>query len=248
MHSQGKDLALCTIVSAKGSVPLGTGAKMIVCNDGSIIGTVGGGYVEKQTIDTALEMIKKGKNKLLPLILSKDTGTCCGGKVQIFIETMKRKKRLYIFGGGHVCKALLDYLPHLEFETTVIDDREDIFNEHSFNKQSFNNVNTVVSNFDYFLSNMKFGDDLFIIIITYSHSADYQILSHCLNNKWQYLGMMGSMNKVRKMSKRLIDEGNDNEKIKKVNMPIGKDIKAESTHEIAISILAELIEIRKTDN
>jgi len=240
LHSQGKDLALCTIVSAKGSVPLGTGAKMIVANDGSIYGTVGGGYVEKQTIDTALKMIEKDENKLLPLVLSKDTGTCCGGKVQIFIEIMKRKKRLYIFGGGHVCKALLDYLPNFEFDTTVIDDRQEIFDD-----SHFNDINTVVSNFNDYLNVMQFGNDVFIIIITYSHSADYQILSHCLRNQWQYLGMMGSMNKVKTMSKRLIDEGIKKVLIKKVNMPIGININAETTHEIAISILAELIETTK---
>jgi len=239
LQKQGIDFALCTIVSTKGSVPLGTGSKMIVCEDSSIYGTVGGGYVEKQAIDNAINQLKKNSTKLLKIILDKKSGTCCGGKVEIFIEPMLKPKKLFIFGGGHVCKALLNYLPNLHFDTEVIDDREDIFDD-----QIFTNINTTVSDFDTYLNKMDFSDDIFVIIITYSHSADYQILSYGLQNKWQYMGMMGSMNKVKKMTKRLLNEGISKETIERVDMPIGKDIKAQTANEIAISIIAELIEKR----
>jgi xanthine dehydrogenase accessory factor len=239
LQKTGHELALCTIVSAKGSVPLGVGAKMIVLGNGEIYGTVGGGYVEKLAIENAEKLIKSNSSKLLKIVLNKESGTCCGGKVEIFIEAMNKKKKLYIFGGGHVCRALLTVLHSLEFDVIVIDDRADIFDD-----EVFKSVKTLVSDFDEYLNKMEFGRDIFIAIITYEHSADYRILSHCLKNQWHYLGMMGSLNKIKTMSGRLISEGIDKEIIEKVDMPIGKNIEAETSHEIAVSIASELIESR----
>jgi len=233
------EMALCTIVSAKGSVPLGVGAKMIVRDDAEIYGTVGGGYVEKLVIENAEKLIKSNSSKLLKIVLNKESGTCCGGKIEIFIEAMNKKKRLYIFGGGHVCKALLSILQDLDFFITVIDDREDILDD-----EIFNSVTTVVSDFNEYLNEMQFSPYIFIAIITYEHSADYRIISHCLKREWHYMGMMGSLNKVKTMSGRLISEGITKEQIARVDMPIGKNIKAETATEIAVSIASELIESR----
>ncbi len=239
LQENGDELALCTIVSARGSVPLGVGAKMIVLENGKIYGTVGGGYVERLATESSLTQIKTGSSKLLKVVLNKESGTCCGGVVEIFIEAMNRKKKLYIFGGGHVCRALISVLQGLEFDTTVIDDRAEIFEY-----EVFNSVRTVVSDFSEYLDKMEFTPDVFIAIITYEHSADYRILSACLPRDWHYLGMMGSMNKIKLMTMRLLGEGITKENIARVDMPIGKDIGAESAGEIALSIASELIHSR----
>jgi len=235
LYQQGIDAVLCTVVGAKGSTPLKEGAKMIVTEDNTF-GTVGGGVTENETINNARELLRTSANKKIEIELISKEDTSCGGKVEIFIESLIRNYKLYIFGAGHVGNALAEISANIGFDITVIDDRKDIIDNWNVK-----GCQTKQSDFMEYLQKMKFDDKTFIAIMTYEHKSDWDILSYCINKPWAYLGMMGSKSKVKGVKKKLIDIGVNNDVIEKINMPIGIEINSESAKEIAISIVAKLI-------
>ncbi|OGU60485.1 MAG: hypothetical protein A2X64_08470 [Ignavibacteria bacterium GWF2_33_9] len=236
LKESGTNAMLCTIVQTKGSTPLKAGAKMLVVSDNIIYGTVGGGSIENQTITNALELAKTNKSNLLHIELISKEGTSCGGTAEIFIEPIMNTQKLYIFGAGHVGKALVQHLENIDFDITVIDDRQDIFNDWIPG-----NYKKVTVNIDEFLNQMQFEENIFIAIITYDHKIDWQILSFCADKKWKYLGMMGSKSKVKQMKNKLLEMDIKSDIISKINMPIGLEINDETANEIAISIAGEMI-------
>ncbi|MFQ5334796.1 MAG: XdhC family protein, partial [Flavobacteriales bacterium] len=123
IRKRGNTFAACTIVATKGSAPLKAGAKMLVLQDASIHGTIGGGNLEKKVIENALKVIKENKPRLFHHELLRQHGMCCGGTVDIFIEPVMPNKKLYIFGAGHVGKAIARHALGLDFDIFVIDDR-----------------------------------------------------------------------------------------------------------------------------
>ncbi len=239
LRESGTNSVLCTIVQTKGSTPLKAGAKMLVTNKGLTYGTVGGGSVEAKTIAKANELLESNKNELIHIDLLSKEGTSCGGTVDIFIEQLIQNYKLFIFGAGHVGKALVHQLEQLEFDITVIDDREGIFND--WTEGRYKKVHSRPLDF---LSELQFDDKIFIVIITYDHKIDWEILSYCAGKPWFYLGMMGSHSKVKAMKKSLTELGISEETIEKINMPIGLDINAETAREIAVSIASKMISVK----
>jgi xanthine dehydrogenase accessory factor len=239
LYEQNVPAAVCTIISSKGSTPLKPGAKMIVTRDRVTYGTVGGGRLENQTIEKAVELINAGKPERVIINLTPKTGSTCGGVAEVFIEPLIFKNKLYIFGGGHVGKAIARHCCNLEFDITIIDDREAIINE--INERSMKKIHS-----DFLLAarGIISDNDTYIAIVTYDHNKDLEVLSHFINKPYAYIGMMGSKNKVRVMTNKLKESGIEKEKIESVNMPIGIDIGANTADEIAISIVAELIKVR----
>lgn len=229
--------ALCIIVSTKGSTPLKAGAKMIVYEDGSICGTIGGGPLEKLTIENALEVIRDKKSKLIKHDLNAQLRMCCGGVVEIFIEPIMQKKKLFVFGAGHVGKAIVRHASDLDFDITVIDPRKEIFNDWSIT-----GYNKVVGSFAKVLPGLPYDQNTFIIITTFDHATDREVLAFCMKKPHCYIGMIGSKNKVARTHEMFISEKIATKKeLEKVDMPVGLDIHAESADEIAISIVAKLI-------
>ncbi|MFC2131413.1 XdhC family protein [Bacteroidota bacterium] len=235
LYEQGRDAVLCTIISTKGSTPLKEGAKMIVTED-KTYGTVGGGATENETINIAKELLHTSFAKKIEIELISKEDTSCGGKVEIFIESLSLNYNLYIFGAGHVGNALAEISANIGFDITIIDDRKEIIDEWDVQE-----CNTKHSDFKEYLQKMKFDVKTFIAIMTYEHKSDWDILSYCINKPWAYLGMMGSKSKVKGVRKKLIDIGVKDEVINKIDMPIGIEINSESAKEIAISIVAKLI-------
>lgn len=233
----GQVAALCTVVSAKGSTPLKTGARMIVWENGSIFGTIGGGPLEKSTIEDAIRVIKKKEPQLFLHNLKVQHQMCCGGSMEIYIEPLMPSKKLFMFGGGHVGKAVAKHALDLDFEITVIDSREDIFNDWPFTGYS-----KVTGDFPKVLPSLPYDNNTFIVIATLDHPTDNEVLAYCIHKPHCYIGMIGSKKKVATMKENLISEGIATEKeLSRVDMPIGLDINAVTADEIAISILAKLI-------
>lgn len=240
LQKQNKNIALCTIINTKGSVPRKTGAKMLVYEDETIYGTIGGGELEKSVIKNALEQIQKGKPKLFRHDLLHQHNMCCGGTVDIYIEPIMKKNKLYIFGAGHTGQALAKYAADFDFETILIDDRKEYIDECKIVE-----VNKMNLPFQQALKGLPFDDDTFICIMTYSHPIDRDILAFCLKKPHAYLGMIGSERKVE-ITKKMFSEAKigSTEELSEVDMPMGIDIGAEGPEEIAFSILAKLIAIK----
>lgn len=235
--------SLCTIVSTKGSTPLKAGAKMIVWENGKIFGTVGGGNLEKETIADALEVLKSSQARLFKHELKFQHQMCCGGSLEIFIEPIMQKKRLYIFGAGHIGKAVAKHAQDLDFEIFVFDDREEIFLDwppEGYNKMCLPFMETLAA--------LPSNDSTYIIIATYDHDKDREILAHCINKPHAYLGMIGSKNKIAVTRERFIKAGIASaDLMETVDMPIGMEINAETPDEIAVSIVARLIQEKNRD-
>lgn len=238
LNETGIDLVVCTIISTKGSTPLKEGAKMIVTSEDSF-GTVGGGITEKETISTARQLLHTSKSKKINIELISKEDTSCGGIVEVFFEPITQNYTLYIFGGGHVAKSLVEVTRGIGFSIIVIDDRKEIIDEWSIK-----GCTAIHSDFLQFIEKMQFNEKTFITIMTYEHKQDWDIISNCINRKWAYLGLMGSKNKIRGMKRKLVENGVNEELINKVDMPIGLEINSISAKEIAVSITAKLIMVK----
>lgn len=236
------DVALCTIVNTRGSAPRKIGAKMIVCSNGSIYGTIGGGALEKKAIENAIQVINKKEPQLFRHDLLHQHNMCCGGTVDIYIEPIMKKNRLYIFGAGHTGNALAKYAIDVDFEVVIIDDRKDYMEQ--VNIEGVNKMNLP---FEQTLGLLPFNEETFITIMTYDHDTDRNILANCIKKPHAYLGMIGSVRKVE-ITKKMFREAGiaTDEELNAVDMPMGIEIKSEGPEEIAISILAKLIETKHT--
>lgn len=240
IQKKGAEAALCIVVSTRGSAPRNAGAKMLVYENGKIDGTIGGGNLEKKVIENARQVIRDKKPKLFKHDLLHQHNMCCGGTVEIYIEPIMKKNKLYIFGAGHTGQALARYAPDFGYETVLIDDRKEYL-EDCTNAE----VNKMNLPFPQALQLLPFDEQTYIAILTYSHETDREILAFCLKKPHAYLGMIGSRRKVEVTKKRFVEAGiGSAEQLDKVDMPMGVHIKAETPYEIAISILAKLIQTK----
>lgn len=241
-RSNAQCIALCTIISTKGSTPLKTGAKMIVWPSGKIFGSIGGGALEKKVIKDAIETIEKKGNIVISHNLLQEHGMCCGGNVDVFIETILPYNKLYIFGAGHVGRALAKVSAFAGFEVFLIDERK-----NELDKISDESVFKLPYKHTEILQSLPFNEYTYITILTYDHKIDREILAYCIEKKRAYLGMIGSKRKVEVTKKLFLSSHIASEQqLLEVDMPMGYDLKSNNPEEIAISILAKIIEIKNT--
>ena len=213
---------------------------MIVKEDGSIIGTIGGGNLEKKVIENGFYQISENKPKLYKHDLLHQHNMCCGGSVEIYIEPIQKMNKLFIFGAGHTGNALAKLASKMDFEIYVIDDRKDYMTD-----LDIEGVNKMNLDYKKVLPTLPFDDETYVVIMTYEHSYDRDILAFCIKQSYAYLGMIGSERKI-KLTKKMFTEGKIGTKneLDKVDMPMGVNINAEGPEEIAVSIMAKLITVK----
>ncbi len=234
-------LVLATVIESSGSAPREEGARMLVRPDGSISGTIGGGAVEQKVIEEAMSLIKGGSATLLDYTL-KDIGMECGGGMKVFIEPLVPSPQLLIFGAGHIGACIAQVGKMLDFSVTVVDNRPDFAN-----KERLPWADTIIAeDYSTAIDKAGFNDRTYAVILTHKHAHDYEVLECCLNKTWAYLGMIGSRAKVAKVFDQLRSKGVSDEIIQKIHSPVGIKIGATTPAEIAISILAEIIQERST--
>ncbi len=231
---------LCIVVSSTGSTPRKAGSKMLVFKDGSIKGTVGGGAIEYQVIQDALKVLKQRVPVLKKFGLLEDLQMECGGSMEVYLEPTGTMPELIIFGGGHVGKALAGYASGLGFLTRVIDQRQEIFGGWDVP-----GVETIAGDYFEIINKLSFSDNTYIVIVTPKHEFDENILLACVPLQCAYLGMIGSKRKVAEIRKKAIEQHKFSPEIlDKIDMPIGIPFAAETPAEIAISIVAKLIDVK----
>ena len=237
--------ALATIVNVRGSIPSVMAAKMLVRDDGSIAGTVGGGCVESDVRKGAMDVMRDGKPRTFNFNLDQqpddDNGVVCGGSLQVFVEPVMPPPRLYILGAGHVGLAVYKIANLAGFETVVADDRDQYANRERFPEAH----QVLAGDMDEILSGLAPSDASYIVIVTRGHRYDLRVLRWALETPAHYIGMIGSGRKVLAIYQQLESEGVARECFKRVFAPIGLDIQAATPEEIAVSIVAELIAIRR---
>lgn len=246
LRRAGHKGALATIVAVRGSIPSFQTAKMLVRDDGSIVGTIGGGCVEAEVWQAARNVIATEKPCTLSFDLNQDpkydTGLVCGGTLEIFIEPVLPAAVLYIFGAGHVGFELYKAARNAGFEVVVADDRETYAN-----RERFPEAREVISEEAYakVLAELRPGEADYIVIVTRGHRDDMRVLRWAVETEARFIGMVGSKRKAITVSRELIGEGLKPELLERVHSPVGLDIGAVSPEEIAVSIVAELIAERR---
>lgn len=235
-----KNVACVTVINTEGSVPRDSGSKMLVYEDGSIYGTVGGGMAEKIAVEEAVKAIKEGKNKKIELDLTpKGIDALCMGKQEMFIEVYLWPLKVFIMGGGHVSKSLSYVLDFLSIPYTVVDDRKDIAN-----RDNFKNAVDIINEFPHkAFSKLKIDKNSYIVIVTRGHSLDKECLEEAIKTDAKYIGMIGSRSKVKEIFKILNKKKLYPDKDKRVFSPIGVNTGGKTPNEIAVSIAAEILAV-----
>jgi xanthine dehydrogenase accessory factor len=242
----GEEAALVTVVSASGSTPREEGTKMLVRPDGSIFGTIGGGSLEAQIVEEAVKVIRQGKPKRLHRSLTAkeagEEGMICGGDLEVFIEPILTSPALYIFGGGHIALALTKMGKLCGFNIAVVDDRADFASAERFPEAEV----ILAEDFTKSFPKIKIDKSSYIVIVTHGHQHDEVVLEWAVGTPAKYIGMIGSKTKNETIFTHLRYRGITREQLDRVHAPIGLGIGAQTPEEIAVSILAELIKVRRS--
>jgi xanthine dehydrogenase accessory factor len=245
LRQQGRRGAIATIVNVRGSIPSFETAKMLVRDDGSIVGTVGGGCVEADVWQSAREVMKSEKPRTLTFNLNQnpkyDTGLVCGGTLDVFIEPVLPPATLYIFGAGHVAKSLYQAANQAGFDVAVMDDRESYANRERFPAAK----QVIAEDFDQAMARLTPNETSYIVIVTRGHRDDMRVLRWAVQTRARYVGMIGSKRKTITIFRELVKEGIPEQLFERVHAPVGLDIGAITPEEIAVAITAELIAARR---
>ncbi len=238
----GRTSAIATIVECRGSSPQKQGAKMLVRDDGSIMGTLGGGCLEADVVQIAIMAIADGKPTTLPFELTEqEGGLVCGGTVLVYIEPIALEPHLIILGAGHVGKALSKLARFTGFRVSVIDDRQEFANRENIPDAS----ELFVTEFVQAFANMPCDENTFVVIATRGHNHDLDAVKATLRTDARYIGLIGSKRKKALLFKALADAGFSPEDIERVIIPVGLPIGSVSPEEIAISVMAQIIQKRR---
>ncbi|HZM11142.1 MAG TPA: XdhC/CoxI family protein [Candidatus Limnocylindrales bacterium] len=245
LRRDGRRGAVATITNVRGSIPSFQTAKMLVRDDGSIVGTIGGGCVEAEVWQAAREVMEEEKPRSLTFNLNNnpkyDTGLVCGGTLDVFIEPVLPPALLYIFGAGHVAFNLYKVAMIAGFDVIVVDDRESYANRERFPDAR----EVFADDFEKVIAQIHVPESAYIVIVTRGHRDDMRVLRWAVNANTRYLGMIGSQRKTISIYKELEKEGIAPEKFAHVHAPVGLEIGAVTPEEIAVAIVAEMIAVRR---
>jgi xanthine dehydrogenase accessory factor len=246
LRKVGQKCALATIVQVRGSIPSYESAKLLVREDGSIMGTVGGGCVEAEVWNAAREVIETEKPKHLTFSLGEDAaydnGLICGGQLNIFVEPVIPQPRAYIFGGGHVSKSISKVATLAGFATVIVDDREAFANKERCPEAE----ETYAEDYESVFGKLDVTSSSYLIIVTRGHRDDMRVLRWAVGTPAKYISMIGSKRKTISVIHELEKEGFHRSAFEKIFAPMGLEIGAESPEEIAISVVAEMIAMRRS--
>jgi xanthine dehydrogenase accessory factor len=244
MRQAGQRGALATIVHTNGSIPSYESSRMLVRDDGTIAGTVGGGCVEAEVWAAAKEVIELEQPRKMTFNLNNDatydSGLICGGTLEIFVEPILPQPMVYLFGGGHVSAAVARVIHQAGFGVAIVDDREAFANAERFPMAS-----EIYSTYEDAFEKIRPNSSSYLVIITRGHKDDMRVLAWALGTEAKYIGMIGSKRKVIAVYKALEKEGLSAEHFDRVHAPVGLEIGALTPEEIAVSIAAELIAVRR---
>jgi xanthine dehydrogenase accessory factor len=245
LRSLGQKCALATIVEAAGSIPSFESAKLLVREDGSTLGTIGGGCVEADVWNAARAAIQLERPKLLSFNLGQDAaydnGLICGGQLEVFVEPILPVPRVVIFGGGHISLSLARVAALAGFSVVIVDDRPSYANRERFPDAA----EVYAAAYEDLFPRLAVNDYSYLVIVTRGHRDDMRVLKLAATSPARYVAMIGSRRKVLNVVKQLEKEGVPRSALERIHAPMGLDIGAISPEEIAISVVAEMIAVRR---
>jgi xanthine dehydrogenase accessory factor len=245
LRRKGQKCALATIVDVNGSIPSHESAKMLVREDGSIMGTIGGGCVEAEVWNAAREVMETEQPRMLKFSLGQkaayDTGLICGGQLQVFVDPIVPRPQVFLFGAGHVSKGISKVAHLAGFSTVIIDDREQYSNRERFPEAEA----VYADEYEKVFPQLDINSSSYLIIVTRGHRDDMRVLRWAISTPARYVSMIGSKRKVLSVMEELIKEGTPREAFDRLYAPMGLEIGALSPEEIAVSVVAEMIAVRR---
>jgi xanthine dehydrogenase accessory factor len=241
LNRQGEPFALATVIAHDGSSPRKSGAKMLVRGDGSCLGTVGGGRVEQETVEAARLALADNAVCTLKFVLTEEHGYACGGSMSVFVEPQGRRPLLVMFGAGHVGRAVTALAHGCGFRVVAVDERPDCA------------VAALLPGADHIVcapmaaafEQVQLDPESFAVIATPGHLQDFAAVRGCLATGAGFIGLLGSRRKRETLLQTLEEEGYDAVQRARVLTPVGLEIGAQTPEEIAVSIVGQLIALRK---
>jgi xanthine dehydrogenase accessory factor len=242
--TQRRAYVIATVTDAGGSTPRLAGTRLVY-SGAHFGGTIGGGAIELLVLERAESLLQSERRvDLVDVHLVRDLGMCCGGKMTIFLNKIEAEPALLIFGGGHIGRALATLASPQSFNVSLIDARQ-AWADH---EDAPDAVTFVHEDPEWFIKQASDLDQSFVLIATHNHELDQKLVELLLsrNDLPTYFGLIGSQSKWLKFQKRLELKGIDPARLKQVFCPSGLDINAQTPAEIAVSVLAQMIQIRRS--
>src|SRR5262249_30705373 len=246
LRKLGQKCALATIVQVNGSIPSYESAKLLVREDGSMLGTIGGGCVEAEVWNVAREVMQSERARHMNFNLGQDAaydnGLICGGQLSVFIEPVVPQPRVFIFGAGHISKSISKIANLAGFASVIVDNREAFANRERFPEAD----EIFAEEYEEVFPKLPVRDTSYLVIVTRGHRDDMRVMRWAVGTNAKYIAMIGSKRKVIGVVKELEKEGIPREAFDRAFAPMGLDIGAITPEEIAVSIVAEMIALRRT--
>jgi len=238
---RGEAFVLATVVASSGSSPRKAGAKLLIRRDGSLLGSVGGGRVEKESVEAALTAFADETPRILEFVLTEENGFACGGSMSLYIEPQGHRPLLVMFGAGHVGRAVTSLAHGCGFRVVVVDERPECAIEALIPGAD----QVICLPVEKAVDQLQPGAADYAVIATPGHQSDFAAVRGCLATRVGFIGLLGSRRKRETLLKTLEDEGFAAEQLNRVITPVGVDIGAQTPEELAVSIIGQLIARRR---
>ena len=246
---EGPPVLVATIISGPAGAAAAAGAKLLVRQDGSTLGSLGGGAFEQAVVEDALAALNAFPRQPIQALHYKPEGErthrleAKGGEdaYEVMAEIIEPPVTLLICGGGHIGLSLATIGEHVGFSVAVMDDRTMYANAERFPMADY----VKAGEFSEMLADFPIGQNTYIVLVSRGHKQDETALRAVVTRGARYVGMIGSKRRVSTVLRHLAEEGFPIEALERVYTPIGFDIGAETPEEIAVSIMAELIMVRR---
>jgi xanthine dehydrogenase accessory factor len=242
-RAEGRRFVLATVTESRGFTPRKPGAHMLIGEDGATAGTIGGGAIEREVIEAARERLAGSGSATLRRHLTQELGMCCGGEMAIFLEVIEAAPKLLVFGAGYIARPLAALAATCGFAVRVVDERADWATGERFPTSE-----VVVREPEAFLRDLEIRGDEFAVVVTHDHALDQRLVQILLRRPLKFVGMIGSVAKQRKFALRLRAKGFGDAEIARLQTPLGVSIGADTPEEIAVSVMAQIVAVRRGAN
>jgi xanthine dehydrogenase accessory factor len=223
----GQGGVFVTVVESEGSTPRKSGAKMLIREDGSTLGTVGGGAVEQLAKEKSIQVAKTGCSEMLAIELTEKHGMTCGGRVSLYLEPLTRSPQLLVVGKGHIAQALQQIATQTAFAVTLFDPPSEEHADFSFSE---------------LLADREIKPhEAYVVIACPTHLGDFIAAKAALDWSAGFVGVVGSQRKRESLMAFLAEKGCSQSACEAIFSPVGLAIGAETPAEIALSIMAQLV-------
>jgi xanthine dehydrogenase accessory factor len=242
LEAEGRPFVLCTVTAVQGSTPQKPGSRLVVLEGGELRGTVGGGAIEQQVVEAALALFRdpNAEHRTIETHLTHDLGMCCGGRMTVFLEKHGAPALLTVFGAGHVAKELAALAAHVGFRVTVVDERREWLTPERFPAATRR-----LEPPDEVAKQLEGSPSAYCCVVTHDHPLDQACVEALVRKPLAYLGVIGSERKAARFRQRLLAAGFSEAEAARFESPMGVEIGALTPAEIAVSVVARLVAVRR---